>query len=84
MSVQQTGHPPFMGDIRNIQDLQLTYGSYATNSRCMEHPHFMVDVQDMSALRKMVKTPRTDQAQTRNYLGAIGINFPTPSHTTYQ
>ena len=28
----------------------------------------------------MVRTPRTNQAQTRNYLSAIGINFPTPSH----
>ena len=71
-----------MGDIRIIQDLWLTYSSYSTNGRCMEHPHFTVDVQDMSALRKMVRTPRTDQAQTRNYLSAIGINFPTPSHTT--
>ena len=70
------------GDIRNIHDLQLTYGSYATNGRRTEHPCFTVDIQDMSALWKMVRTPRTDQAQTKNYLGAIGINFPTPSHTT--
>ena len=52
-----------MGDIQNIQDLRLTYGMYATNGRCMEHPHFTVDIQDMSALWKMVRTPRTDQAQ---------------------
>ena len=71
-----------MGDVRNIQDLRLTYGSYATNSTCMECPHFTVDIQDTSALWKMVRTPRTDQAQTKNYLSAIGINFPTPSHTT--
>ena len=70
-----------MGDIRNIHDLQLTYGSYVTNGRCTERPRFTVDVQDMSALRKTVRTPRTDQAQTKNYLSAIGINFPTPSHT---
>ena len=70
-----------MGDIRNIHDLQLMYSSYATNGRRTEHPHFTVDVQDTSALRKMVRTPRTDQAQTKNYLSAIGINFPTPSHT---
>ena len=42
----------------------------------------MVDIQDTSALQKMVRTPRTDQAQTKNYISAIGINFPTPSHTT--
>ena len=77
-----TGHPRFMGDIQNIHDLQLTYGTYVTNGRHTEHPRFMVDVQNMSALWKMVRTPRTDKAQTRNYLSAIGINFPTPSPTT--
>ena len=65
-----------MGDIQNIHNLWLTYGSYVTNGRCTERSHFTVDVQDMSALWKMVRTPRTDQAQTRNYLSAIGINFP--------
>ena len=71
-----------MVDVRNIHDLWLTYGLYATNGRHTERPHFMVDIQDMSALRKTVRTPRTDQAQTKNYRSAIGINFPTPSHTT--
>ena len=71
-----------MGDIWNIHDLWEMYGSYATYGRCMEHSHFTVDVQDMSAVWKMVRTPRTDQAQTRNYLSPIGINFPTPSPTT--
>ena len=71
-----------MGAVWNIPDLRLTYGSYVTNGRHTEHPRFMVDVQDMSALWKTVRTPRTDQAQTRNYLSAIGINFPTPSPTT--
>ena len=70
-----------MGDVWNIHDLWLTYGTYVTNSGRMEHPHFTVDVQDTSALQKMVRTPRTDKAQTRNYLSAIGINFPTPSPT---
>ena len=67
-----------MGDIWNIHDLQLMDGMYVTNGRCMEHPRFMVDIQDTSALQKTVRTPRTDQAQTRNYLSLIGINFPTP------
>ena len=71
-----------MGDVRNIHDLWLTYSSYVTNGRCTEHPCFTVDVQDMSALQKAVRTPRTDQAQTRNDPSAIGINFPTSSHTT--
>ena len=71
-----------MGDIQNIYDLRLMHGLYATHGRRMEHPHFTVDAQDMSALWKMVRTSRTNQAQTKNYLSAIGINFPTPSHTT--
>ena len=71
-----------MGDVWNIQDLWWTYGWYATNGRRTERPCFTVDVQDMSALWNTVRTPRTDQVQTRNYLSAIGINFPTPSHTT--
>ena len=71
-----------MGEVQNIHKLQLTYGSYTTNSRHMECTRFMVDVQDTSVLWKMVRTPRTDQEQTRNYLSAIGINFPTPSPTT--
>ena len=71
-----------MGDIWNIHDLQLMYGLYATNGRRTEHSRFMVDVQDTSALQKMVRTPRTVQARTKKYLSAIGINFPTPSHTT--
>ena len=71
-----------MGDVWNIHDLWLMYGSYATNGRRTEHPRFTVDIQDMSVLQKTVRAPRTDQTQTKNYLSAIGINFPTPSHTT--
>ena len=71
-----------MGDVQNIHGLRLMNGPYATNGRHTERPHFTVDVQDMSALRKMVRTPRTDQTQSKNYLSAIGIKFPTPSHTT--
>ena len=71
-----------MGDVQNIHDLQLTYSSYVTNGRHTECPRFMVDVQDMSVLQKTVRTSRTNQAQTKNYLSVIGINFPTPSHTS--
>ena len=71
-----------MSDVRDIHDLQLTYGLYMTTGRHTECPRFTVDVQDTSALWKTVRTPRTNQAQTKNYLSAIGINFPTPSHTT--
>ena len=73
-----------MGDEWNIHDLRLTYGTHVTNGRCMEHPRFTVDVQDMSALWETVRTPRTNKAQTRNYLSMIGINFPTPSSTPEQ
>ena len=65
-----------MVDIWNIQDLRLTYGLYVSNARHTECSRFMVDAQDMSALQNTVRTHRTDQAQTRNYLSAIGINFP--------
>ena len=54
-----------MGDVRNIHDLWLTYGMYMTNGRRTECTHFTVDIQDMSALWKMVRTPRTDQAQAK-------------------
>ena len=53
-----TGHPHFMGDIWNVHDLWLTYGTYASNDRQMEHSHFMVDVQGMPALQKTVRTPK--------------------------
>ena len=64
-----------MGDIQNIHDLWLTYGSYATNGRRTERPHFTVDIQDMSALWKMVRTHRTDQAQTKNYQVRLELIF---------
>ena len=60
-----TDHPGFMGDVGNIHDLRLAYGTYASNGRCTECSHFMIDVQDMSALWKMVRTPKTDKAQTK-------------------
>ena len=71
-----------MGDVWNIHDLWSMYGTHATNGRCTEHPWFTVDVQDTSALWKMVRTPITDKAQTGTYLIAIEINFPTPTPTT--
>ena len=62
--VRQTDHPHFMGDICNVHDLWLTYGTYASNGRCTECSHFMVDIQDMSAPQKTVRTSKTDKAQT--------------------
>ena len=73
-----------MGDVWDIHDLQLMYGSYVTNGRHTECPGFTVDVQDMSAIWKIVRITITNQAQTKNYLSAIEINFPTASHTTKQ
>ena len=52
-----TDHPRFMGDVWNVHDLQLTYGTYTSNGRCTECSHFTVDVQGMPALQKMVRTP---------------------------
>ena len=52
-----------MGDVQDVHDLWLTYSMYMSNGRCMEHSRFMVDVQGMSALWKMVRTPKTDKAQ---------------------
>ena len=33
-----------MGDVWNIQDKQLTYGTHMTNGRHTEHSHFTVDI----------------------------------------
>ena len=60
-----------MGDVWNIHNLWLMYGTYVSNGRHMEHSCFTVDIQDMPA-------PHI------NYLSATGINFPTPSPTTKQ
>ena len=67
-----------MGDVQNARDLWLTYGTYVSNGRCMEHSCFTVDVQGTSAPWKMQNQQSTD----KNYLSVIGINFPTPSPTT--
>ena len=55
--MRQTDHPHFMGDIWNVHDLQLTYGTYTSNGRCTECSHFTVDIQGTPALQKMVRTP---------------------------
>ena len=60
-----TDHPRFMGDVQNVHDLRLMYDTYVSNGRCMEHSHFTVDIQGMSALQKMVRTQKTDKAQTK-------------------
>ena len=53
-----------MGDIQIVHDLQLTYGTYMSNGRHTECSCFTVDVQGTPAPRKMVRTPKTDKAQT--------------------
>ena len=65
-----------MGDIQNVHNLQLTYSMYTSNGRCMECSCFTVDVQGMSALRKMVRTPKTDKAQTKTTLVRLELIFP--------
>ena len=56
--MRQTDHTRFTGNVQNVHDLQLTFGTYMSNGRCMEHSHFTVDVQGMSALWNMVRTPK--------------------------
>ena len=56
--MQWTDHSHFMGDIQNVHDLQLMHGTYVSNGRCTECSHFIVDVQDMPALWKTVRTPK--------------------------
>ena len=63
--MRQTDHPHFMGEVQTVHNLQLMYGTYTSNGRCMEHSCFMADVQGMSALQKMVRTPKTNTAQTK-------------------
>ena len=46
-----------MGDVQNVNDLWLMYGTYVSNGRHTECSHFMVDVQGTPALRKTVRTP---------------------------
>ena len=79
--VRWTDHPCFMGDVWNVHNLQLTYGTYASNGRCMEHSRFTVDVQGMPALGRWSE-PQNQQSTDKNYISVIGINFPTPSPTT--
>ena len=59
-----TDHPCFMGDVWNIHDLWLMYSTYTSNGRCMKCSCFTVDVQGTPAPQKMVRTPKTDKAQT--------------------
>ena len=55
--MRQTDHPHFIGDVQNVHDLQLTYGTYVSNSRRTECSHFMDDIQDTPAPWKTVRTP---------------------------
>ena len=56
--VRWTDHPHFTGDVWNVHDLWLMYGTYVSNSRCMEHSGFSVDVQDMNSPWKTVRTSK--------------------------
>ena len=66
-----------MGDIQNIHDLQLTYGSCTTNGRRTEHPC----TGHISTMEDGQNT-KNQQSTDQNYLSAIGINIPTPSRKT--
>ena len=55
--MRQTDQPRYMGDVWNVHDLQLVYGTYASNGRHMECSCFTVDIQGTPALWKTVRTP---------------------------
>ena len=65
-----------MGDVWNIHDLRLMYGTYTSNGRCTECSHFTVDVQEMSAVQKIVRTPKTNKAQTKIAYVRLELIFP--------
>ena len=48
----------FQGDIWNVHDLWLMYGTYTSNGRHTEHSCYAVHIQDMPAPWKMVRTPK--------------------------
>ena len=54
-----------MGDIWNVHDLWLMYGTYASNGRHMEHSHFTVDVQGTPCTMEDDQNTETDKAQTK-------------------
>ena len=56
--MHRTGHPRFTGDVQNIHDLQLTYSTYATNSRRTEHSHFTVDIDRIPSTTPGAEPPR--------------------------
>ena len=51
-----------MGDVWNVHDLWLTYGTYVSNGRCTEHSHFTVDIQGTTEDGHNTKTHK---AQTK-------------------
>ena len=53
-----------MGDILIAHNLRLTYGTFTSYGRNMEHSHFRGDVQVTPSPWKIVRTPRTNKAQT--------------------
>ena len=63
-----------MGDVWNVHDLQLMYSIYASNGRCTECSHLVVDVQDMPAPWKTVIQfpPEMDENWVRYGLAKLG------------
>ena len=70
-----------MGDVWNVHDLWLTYGTYTFNGRHTECSHLTVDVQGMSVLWKTARTPKPTKHR-QNIPKCDGIDSPTPSPTT--
>ena len=59
-----TDHPHFTADVQIVHDLWLMYGTFMSYGRHTEHSRFAVDVQVTLSPWKMVRTPKTDKAQT--------------------
>ena len=65
-----------MGDVLYIHNLWLMYSTYASNGRHMECSHFMVDVQDTSALCKTVRTPKLTKHRQETTYVRLELIFP--------
>ena len=74
--MQWTGHPHFWGDVWNIHDQRLTNGTYASNGRCTECSRFTVDIQDMSVLQQMVRTPKLTKHRQETTFVQLELIFP--------
>ena len=65
-----------MCDGQVIHILWVTYGTSMTYGRHMEHSHFMVDVQGMSALWNTVRKPKLTKHRQETTQVRLELIFP--------